>query len=170
MRKKIAITGALILAAGLVMLFASSSVVNSHTSEYSRMSQKGTNEWVSLEINSTSNTDIAITMSNNITVGLVPASNLSAVTASNIQQYAVSPSQSTNTSSTFIISYLHEPGKFYIVASSSSDPAVHYTIINDASIVSVLSLFTLFGIMVGIAGVIVTGLGVLLKNKKKDPE
>ncbi len=170
MRKKIAVTGAVILAAGLVMLFASSSVVNAHTSEYSKMYQKGTDEWVSIEINSTSNTDIAITMSSNISVGLVPASNLSAVTSSNIQQYALSPSQSTNTSSTFIISYLHEPGKFYIVASSPSHPVVHYTVINDASAVSVLSLFTLFGIMVGIAGVIVTGLGAILKNKKNDPE
>ncbi|AKA48560.1 hypothetical protein IX51_04995 [uncultured archaeon] len=147
------------------MLFSSASVVNGHVSKGSVTNPHGAGEWISVKLNSTSSTDIDVTMSENFTVGLVPASELSAVNQSDLSHYSMTPNQTSNTSNTFIISFINDPGQYYIVAFSSSAPSIHYTAIHDAPYTSIFSLLTLFGIMTGIAGLIVVGLGLFVKKK-----
>lgn len=170
MRKKIMAAGALLIVIGIVVFMFTSSIVEGHTSVSGKMSSRGSQEWVSGELNVTRGTDIIITMSNNMTVGLVPASDLGSLTQATFQKYSVQPNVKGNSTNDFIHTYLNNSGSYYVVAFSQSSPQLHYTIIRDAGYVSTLDFANFMGIMVLAAGIVVLVLGVFLRPRHKSRE
>lgn len=165
MRKKLVIAGAVLIVMGLVTFFITSSTIDSHSYVSSQMSARGSAEWVSQEINSTSSTDIDVTMPANTTIGLVHAGDLGSVSRSSLSEYAVAPQVTGNSSANYIHVYLNDTGNYYIVAFASSQPSLHYTVISDAGYVSIMTFANFIGIMITAAGLVATVIGVLLRKK-----
>lgn len=166
MKKTIVITGVVLLVIGVVVFFATSSEVEGHSSVGSKMISKSSSEWASTEINTTSGTDVIITTNSNLSLGLIPSSDIQSVSPANLHRYSVSPSSQNNASGEHITTFSVNSGSYYVVTYSAPQPSLHYTVVHESHFVSVMDFANFISIMVIAGGFVITIIGVLLGIRK----
>ncbi len=167
MRKKMAIVGAVILIAGVVMFFSVSAEILGSTTVGNSLSKAGNGEWETPELNVTFGGEVTV-ISNSSDVALVPASDISTLTSSNIMNYSISPKSGANTSAGSVSVYTPPAGSYYFVSFSKSSPSITYTVLNSAGTAIVYGLLEIAAVIMGIGGLIVLIVGVILKEKNSN--
>lgn len=170
MRKKLVIIGAVVLIIGVVLFFAVSEELLATSNVGQIQTGAGSGEWKSPMLNVTSGGQVTL-ISSSASSALIPASDLSKVTSSNLASYALKTSSGFKNLSVGTVSvYMPPAGSYYIVTFSSTAPTLTYTVVNSASLTVVLGLLEIVAIVMGIAGLIVLIVGAVLKEKhREDP-
>ena len=170
MRKKIAIIGVVLLIVGVAFFAIATEGILSTTTASTQMLQQNTGEWASSEINISSGYQLTM-ITNNTSFGVVPASDLSSVTNSNLQSLGISPKSETNQTSLGVVStFSPAAGSYYIIVFDKTMPSVTYTTATSLGSIVLYGILELVGIIVGIAGFIVLIVGLILKKKNTNPE
>ncbi len=164
MRKKIVISGLIVLIIGIVIVGSSTAVVLSNTSVGGKLVQSNSGEWESPVINVSSGYRIVVT-SHVSEFAIIPSKDMSIVNATNVNEYSVSSFKLTNVSSTSISQYKPTSGNYYLVVFTTSSPNVKYTVIKSLSQDARLGLIELAGIDLTIAGFVVLIIGLVKKKK-----
>lgn len=168
MRKKIAIIGLIMLVVGIAMFAISTFGVLHSTTVGTAMTQQSSGIWASSEINISSGYQLTL-ITHTSSFGVVPASDLSSVTSSNLTSLSISWTAQTNTSVGTVTTYSPASGSYYLVVLSSSMPSATYSTATSLTAIAVYGILDVVGIIVGIIGFIVLIVGLILKRKDVGP-
>ena len=159
MRKKMLIIGIIMLLIGVVIYgVAAYSTANQLTTSNSWLEYKN-GEYISEPLNSSGGYLLTYSYSGSH-AGVIVSNNLTKVNISNIGSFSLATLTNVNSEKAYNLN----TGSYYIVIFSNSAPSITYTFVK-LSTVLVTGIFTLVGITLAIAGIIVTILGAVLKPK-----
>ncbi len=164
MRKNIVVIGLILLVIGIVMVGVESvSIEHSGASTLSTQttmipSPNGEYHSNLLSVNKNQ----IVTVVTNSKAYLIPASDISIVNESNVNNYAISPFTSSSTETIFE----NLNGSYYVVVFSNSTPAVTYMVGNISSLIGA-GVFIVIGGLLFIVGIVVIIIGAILKPKQK---
>ncbi len=168
MRKKLLLIGIIILVVGVVFAavdtFGAAHFTSSATLTLTKDSQ---GIFASKGIKVASGNIFTIESKSSSTY-LVSFSDLSNVNSSNIAKYEVHPLTKTVSDSITAFVYDNISGTFAVVSLSSSVSTVTTALITNSGGVVAMALLLILGIVLAIAGVIVTILGAVLKPKNRN--
>ncbi len=167
MRKNIVIIGLILLIVGVALFYAGGDLGISGIATSPTFTEKGTSKWESSSINVLSGQLLVLT-SNNSKTALIPSSDASVVTSSNVDKYEVNGSTTTTSGVTTIEYTSITPGTYVIVTFGTYQAKV--TMIKksiDSLLVSLLPV--LLGGVLGFVGFIVLIVGLVLKKKQLPP-
>lgn len=164
MRKFILILGLSVLVIGLVLAASIPEVEKPYIKTYTNFEPLAAGKYVSFEINISAETEISTLGSG---AYLVTASSVGIVTESNIMHYNLPMTLNLTVNGVPTHSYVVQTGSYYVVYFGSDSASVSYTIINHYSLVSLLGTMYVVGLGLILAGIVLTGLGAILKPKSK---
>lgn len=163
MRKNIVLIGLVLLIVGVAIIGVSLYEMSALSDINSSLTQVSSNEWRSDVINVNSSGVLTITTSETSGFGLIPASDLSAVTASNLANYAVGYDTSTTSGSQNAFVYDQLSGQYYFVIFSSSTPTMTYLFLTAEG--EIFAELLIVGAGVAFVGLIMAIVGAILKKK-----
>lgn len=164
MRKKIAIIGVVLLIVGVALYVGATEGLMTTTIVNTKMVQTSTGEWTSLELNTSSGSQLSL-VTENSSYALVPSNDMSKINSGNVQNYAVSPKSELSTSLGLVSTFSPSAGSYYVVVFSKTTPSVKYTLLKSLADAAVYGLLVLAGMVLSIVGVIVLIVGLILRNK-----
>ena len=165
MRKKLLYIGGIILLVGIILIVASLFITADSIKTYNSFSKYGnsTNEWLSTEINLSSQSQL-ITTGNSMYV--INASFLPQVNQANAYQIGLKPNINESIGTGNVVStYTVGPGSFYVIYFNATSQHYQFQITNNLNTVIVLGLFLIAGGIMVLAGIVVTIIGAILKPK-----
>ncbi len=162
MRKVILIIGLVVLVAGLLMAASSPSLEKPYIKTYSTFSGYRTGEYVSPYIHVSGEDEISVLGSESY---LVRSSDLTNVTPSNVLSYSLPMALNLTVSGKVTHSFVVGSGNYTVVILGTGTEGISYTVISDYSLVSFLGTLFVAGLVMILAGIILTGIGVILKPK-----
>lgn len=162
MRTKYVAAGLIVLVVGIALIAVGASSLLANATTFKTFSQPSAGEFVSGEIvlNTTSLVEVR---SPATTGGLIPASDLTKVSESNITTYAI-PYNST-VAGTDVYRSLH--GSYYYVAFSSTAPSSSVVAAGTGSRLARYGLLAVIGFVCLIAGIVIAIVGAVKKGNKK---
>ncbi|MCW6168530.1 MAG: hypothetical protein LVQ96_03465 [Thermoplasmatales archaeon] len=165
MRKKLLLIGIIILVVGIVFAavgaFGADHFISTSTLTLTKDSQ---GIFASKQIEISSGNLFTVASKSNSTY-LVRFGDLSFVNSSNIGKYEVPPLTKTSVDSVTSFAYDNISGTFAVVSLSSSTSTVTTELITDTGAIVAMGLLLILGIVLAIAGVIITIVGAILKPK-----
>lgn len=162
MNTRLLIAGIIVLVVGVALVGGGEAGLLTSTSVYRTFNQLGTGEFVSAEIvlNGTSLVDVRSPASDG---GLIPATELAAVTPSNIASYAVPANSSV--AGTDVYSSLR--GGYFYVDFSRTSPSTSVVVALRSAATTGYGLLVLAGFVCAIVGIVLAVLGAIRKGSKK---
>lgn len=165
MRKKIALIGLVIFVIGVVLIASFFVTGFSLPKAVKTVSEVSAGEWDSGLIQATPNGTLAVIATSSSNYGLIPASDLSQVTSSNLASLAIKPLTSTSIESHLALTYMNLSGLYYFVVYSSSTPAITVTFISNTDLGAAHGLLILAGGFLSLIGIIVGVVGLVMRKK-----
>lgn len=165
MRKKIALIGLVIFVIGVVLIASFFVTGFSLPKAVKTVSEVSAGEWDSGLIQATPNGTLAVIATSSSNYGLIPASDLSQVTSSNLASLAIKPLSSTSIESHLALTYMNLSGLYYFVVYSSSTPAITVTFISNTYLGAAHGLLILAGGLLSLIGIIVGVVGLVMRKK-----
>lgn len=165
MRKKLLYTGGIVLLIGIILVVASLLITADSVKTYDTFSLYGTtsNEWVSSEINISSQSQL-ITTGNSMYV--VNANFLPQINQSNANQIGLKFNINESIGTGDVVStYTVNPGSYYVIYFNATSQHYQFQITNNLNTVIILGLFLIVGGVMVVAGIIVSIIGAVLKPK-----
>ncbi len=167
MRKNIVIIGLVLLIVGVALFYAGGDLGISGITTSPTFTEKGTSQWDSSSIQVSSGQLIVLT-SNDSKTYLVPGSDASSVTSSNVGSYEVNGTVSTTSGVTTIEYTSISPGTYVIITFGTHQAKVSMIKKSiDSLLVSLLPV--LLGGVLGFVGFIVLIVGLVMKKKQLPP-
>lgn len=163
MRKKIVLIGLALLIAGIAIIGVSLYEMSALSTINSSLTQVSSNEWRSDLINVNSSGVLTVTTNATSGFGLIPASDLSVVTASNLASYAVGYDTSTTSGSLNAFVYDQINGQYYFVIFSSSEPTMTYLFLTAEG--EIFGELLIVGAGIAFVGLVMAIVGAILKKK-----
>jgi uncharacterized membrane protein YgdD (TMEM256/DUF423 family) len=162
MRKKMLITGIIILLVGIV-IYSGSAISTAHETNTSNTWVAYKNgEYISSPLNFTGQNVLTYSYSGSGS-GVISASNLNTVNSTNLGALSISPTSTVSSEKVYDLN----TGTYYIVIFSNSSPSVNYIYLKLSNIL-VTGILTLIGGILFIAGIIITIIGAILKKKNSE--
>lgn len=168
MRKKIVLIGLVLLIIGVVILGISLYETAALSDENSALVQVSTGEWRSNLISMNSTGILEVTTSVSSDFGLVPASEINVITASNLASHVVNYDTPSTAGSLNAFTYDQISGNYYFVIFSSSTPSFSYTYLPAEAIL--FGEFLVVGSGIAFVGLIMAIVGAILKKKVQPVE
>ena len=158
-RKRTVVIGAVILAVGVVMVVAGGVGALSSLTINTSFTQPHPGEYVSSEIALNATSELVVS-SPAATGGIIRAQNLNLVNSTNIDTYAIAYSASGAGSDV----YKSLSGDYYYVAFASTQPNAKIVALTQGSSVLAYGGLVLLGVVLLIAGIAITVVGLLRKG------
>lgn len=162
------IIGLVLLIVGAVLLTVSFYETGALTNKSSTMTQVSSGKWESNPINMTTSGLLTVTTSST-SFGLVPAADVSIVTSSNLNSYALKANSSTSVGSHSAYVFEKLSGEYYIVAFSTTSPSVTTLYLSSYSDAAIFGISLLGGGAMAVIGLVLAILGAVMKNKNMGP-
>jgi hypothetical protein len=163
MRTRIVMIGVVLLIIGIGLFVSGAIGLRGSTNTITVFNQSNSGEYVSSEILLNASSSI-IVRSPPTVGGLVPAQDITLVTSTNINSYAIS----SNSSVAGTRAYTSITGNYYYVIFSSTQPNTKLAITNaPLATTAAFGLLSLAGIGFFFIGIILAIAGALLKNKNQ---
>jgi len=153
--------GLVILVVGIALAATGGYILKSRTTTITSFSQPTPGEYVSAEL--VLNDSVVVVSSPGSVGGMVPSQDIGVVTSTNIGSYAVAHNSTAASSETF----LGLRGDFNYVVFSSVLPTTKIVVTGTLSETVTSGLLVLGGIVLAIAGLVVTIVGAVRKNTAK---
>jgi uncharacterized membrane protein len=168
MRKNLVIIGLILLITGVVLFFGGAQIVAPKVLLSSTPSPEvnmGNDLWHTNELSINGTNLLVEDQSSATSVYLISASAISGLNQSNLKTVGISPSTHTAVSGKTLYTFtVSNPGKYYIVTNSTSQPSNIVNVINPASIVGDAVILLLGGIL-GFVGFVILIIGLVLRKK-----
>ena len=165
MRKKIAMTGLVLFVIGVLLIAGFFLTGFSLPKATKTVSEVSAGEWDTGLILATPNGTLAVVASSNSNYGLIPSSDLSQVTSTNLASLAIKPLSSTTIDSHLAVTYENLNGSYYFVMYSSSAPKITVTFIGNSDLSAAHGLLILTGGALSFIGLIVGIVGLVMRKK-----
>ncbi|MEM3237669.1 MAG: hypothetical protein QW258_02480 [Thermoplasmata archaeon] len=162
MRKKMLIIGIVILIVGIVMFSASAYSTGHDTSRSNTWVEYKNGEYISSPLNFSGQNILTYSYTGS-GIAVVTDSVLPTVNSTNLPQVSISPTTSVGSEKVYDLG----TGTYYIVSFSNSSPALSYTYLKVSNVL-ITGVLTVIGLILFIAGVIITIIGAVMKKKRDE--
>ncbi len=162
MRRGLLIIGLVVLVGGLVMAAVSPGLEKPYIKTYSTFTGYSLGEYVSPPIHVSGEAEISVLGSESY---LVKSSELMNVTPSDISAYSLPMALNLTVNGEVTHSFVVGTGNYTVVSFATDIYGLSYTVISDYSLVSFLGTLFVIGLVLILAGIVLTGLGAVLKPR-----
>lgn len=153
----------MVLISGLIMSAASPNLEKPYIKTYSAFTGYRIGEYVSPSIDVSAESEISVLGSGSY---LVRSSDLQNVTSSDITSYNLPMALNLTVNGEVTHSFVVGPGNYTVVHFGTGTTGISYTIISDYSLVSLLGTLFVIGLALILAGIVMTGVGAVLRPRQ----